>query len=482
MRVIQVMYDSLNRHCLGPYGCDWTVTPNFQRLAERAVTFDRHYVGSMPCMPARRELHTGRYNFLHRSWGPFEPFDDSVQELLQAAGVYTHLVSDHYHYWEDGGATYHHRYSSWENVRGQEHDRWKGVVAGVDRPDHLGTWCRYQEVNRRFWERDEDTPQHQTFDLGLAFIEENKRADDWLLQIETFDPHEPFFTLNKWKGHYPHDYDGPLFDWPNYDRVKESRDAVQHVRFEYAALLTQCDHNLGRVLDLMDRHELWEDTMLIVNTDHGFLLGEHDWWAKTCCPWFNELAHIPLFIWDPRSGGRGVRYPHLTQTIDLAATLLELYGLSPPEHMQGRPLGPALATGGKVRDFGLFGIFGGHVNLTDGRWVYMRAPPGRNGPLFQYTHMPAHMNALFSVEEMRQLALHPGFGFTKGCKVMKIPGRGQLAFHDLTTKLFDLETDPGQLSPLQDPAQEARMVAALIQQMQATEAPPEQFGRLGLAG
>ena len=59
MRAIMVMYDSLNRHMLAPYGCDWTQTPQFTRLAEHAVTFDNCWVGSMPCMPARRELHTG---------------------------------------------------------------------------------------------------------------------------------------------------------------------------------------------------------------------------------------------------------------------------------------------------------------------------------------------------------------------------------------------------------------------------------------
>ena len=66
MKAIMVMYDSLNRHLLQPYGCQWTQTENFQRLAEHTVVFDNCWVGSMPCMPARRELHTGRYNFLHQ--------------------------------------------------------------------------------------------------------------------------------------------------------------------------------------------------------------------------------------------------------------------------------------------------------------------------------------------------------------------------------------------------------------------------------
>src|SRR5215216_3277515 len=128
MKAIMVMFDSLNRRLLSPYGCDWVHTPNFQRLAEKTVTFENCYVASMPCMPARRELHTGRYNFLHRSWGPLEPFDDSAPEILKQNGVYTHLVTDHVHYFSDGGATYHGRYSSYEFNRGQEGDMWKGFV------------------------------------------------------------------------------------------------------------------------------------------------------------------------------------------------------------------------------------------------------------------------------------------------------------------------------------------------------------------
>ena len=72
MKAVLLMFDSLNRRMLPPYGGDWVHAPNFQRLARRTVTFDNCYIGSMPCMPARREFHTGRYNFMHRSWGPLE--------------------------------------------------------------------------------------------------------------------------------------------------------------------------------------------------------------------------------------------------------------------------------------------------------------------------------------------------------------------------------------------------------------------------
>ena len=128
MKTIFVLFDSLVRNALECYGGSAVATPQFKRFAQRAVTFDNHYVGSLPCMPARRDLHTGRLNFLHRSWGALEPFDQSFSELLRTQGTYTHLISDHYHYWEDGGATYHNRYSSWEFIRGQEWDKWKAMV------------------------------------------------------------------------------------------------------------------------------------------------------------------------------------------------------------------------------------------------------------------------------------------------------------------------------------------------------------------
>ena len=66
MKAIMVMFDSLGRHMLPPYGCDWVQAPNFERLAPKTVVFDSCYAGSMPCIPARRELHTGRYNFFPR--------------------------------------------------------------------------------------------------------------------------------------------------------------------------------------------------------------------------------------------------------------------------------------------------------------------------------------------------------------------------------------------------------------------------------
>lgn len=478
MKAIVVMYDSLNRRSLPPYGAEGVHAPNFERLARRAATFDNCYAGSMPCMPARREMHTGRYNFLHRSWGPLEPFDDSMPELLREHGVHTHLATDHQHYWEDGGATFHNRYSTYELFRGQEGDRWKGQVADPPIPEDLKRVRRaaYRQdwVNRQYLETEDRHPQTQTFDAGIEFIRTNAAADRWLVQIETFDPHEPFFSYKRWHDHYPEDYDGPHFDWPDYKQVLESRAEVEHARNRYHALLSMCDHSLGRVLDLMDELDLWADTMLMVVTDHGFLLGEHGWWGKATPPWYDETIHTPLFVWDPRSLSPR-RRDDLVQTIDFAPTLLDFFGVPIPADMQGIPLYHG------AREAGLFGSFGGHVSVTDGRFVYMRAPARpSNAPLLEHTLMPTHMNRRFDPEELRAAEMVPPFGFTKGVPVVRVPGVSMTNAYAFGTLLYDLATDPNQERPLVDDDLELRMIRLQVELMRANEAPPSQFERLGL--
>ena len=485
MKAIMVMYDSLNRHMLPPYGCAWVHAPNFRRLAERTVTFDHAYAGSLPCMPARRELHTGRYNFLHRSWGPLEPFDDSMPQILKERGIYTHLVSDHYHYWEDGGSNYHTRYCSWEANRGQEGDPWKGYLGEIEIPEHLGgrsgLWGKQDWVNRRYTHREEDQPQSRTFEQGLEFIRVNAKEDSWFLHIETFDPHEPFYALEKYKALYPHEYDGSFFDWPDYVPVQETPEQVQHLRYQYAALVSMCDAKLGQVLDLMDELNLWDDTLLIVNTDHGFLLSEHDWWGKCVQPFYNEIAHTPLFIWDPRSQVRGQRRSSLVQTIDLAPTVLDYFQAPIPADMGGRSLKMTITADQPMRTAGLFGMHGAQVNITDGRYVYMRAPSdSANQPLYNYTLMPNHMRNPFALSELQGLDLSEPFSFTKGCRTLKIPASRWVGSHPFSTLLFDLQNDPGQLHPIQDEAVQARLISQMVALMKENDAPPEQYERMGL--
>ena len=488
MKAIMVMYDSLNRRMLQPYGCDWTETPNFCRLAAHAVRFDNHYANSLPCMPARRELHTGRYNFLHRSWGPVEPYDDSMPELLKENGVHSQLMSDHWHYWRDGGATYHSRYSGWEVSRGQEGDNWKPDLAFQPDPATdfgcpevpyvpLRDTLRANQNVRRRIQTTTDMPMVKTFDLGLEFLDRNHSQDNWFLQIETFDPHEPFYLPPDLDG------DGRRFDWPPYCPVREGEDVVDRVRQRYARLLKLCDRQLGRVLDRMDEYGLWDDTMLIVNTDHGFLLGEHGWWGKSVMPLYNDLTNTPLFVHDHRHPeADGQARTVLTENVDLAPTLLEFFGVDRPAGMCGLPLRQALARGEKLHDYALYGIHGGYINVTDGRYTYLMPPAAAdNEPLYEYTLMPTHHAERFSVEELRPAALAPGSAWTKGVPVLRIPRKTPEAnMARFGAKLFDNEGDRAQLHPIDDPKLERRMLELLLRALHENDCPPEQYVRMGL--
>ncbi|MES0884526.1 sulfatase [Roseibium sp. SCP14] len=503
MKTVFVLFDSLNRHLLSPYGGTRIPTPNFDRLAARAATFEKHYVGSMPCMPARRDLLTGRLSFLHRSWGPMEPFDNSFPEILAAEkGVYSHLVTDHFHYFEDGGATYHTKYDSYDFVRGQEGDRWKAMVqphwerlrekyAEAQFSTNRRSYKAQNIINREFIREEKDFPSVQVFETGMDFIERNKDADDWLLQIETFDPHEPFHAPEAYKKPFETGWSGPIRDWPRYGRVDELPEECEELRANYYATVSLCDALLGRLLDRFDRDNLWEDTLLVVTTDHGFLLGEHDFWSKNRMNIYEEIAHIPLFVHDPRKPeSHGTRIDGLTQTSDIAATFLDAYGASVPEEVCAQSLLPMLDGAPSAYDAILYGYFGGAVNITDGRYTYHRYPPDlKTQEIYQYTLMPTHIYEPFAIKELQEATLAEPFVFTKGAPLLRVPVKpgtamsgayGPDCFIEDDTRLYDLLTDPGQETPLEDKAVEARLAEAMAHLMAEFNAPPEAFERLSL--
>ncbi len=493
-----LMFDSLNRNFLAPYGCRWTHTPNFQRLAEKTITFETSYVCSMPCMPARRDLHTGRPNFLHRSWGPLEPWDDSMPGLLKQAGVPSHMATDHQHYWEEGaGGNYLTKYTTHAMVRGQEGDPYYPDFAPAPPPEGAkgrnadpGPWASQDRSNRTDIEARGVMPIQETFANGLEFLERHADLDSWFLQIETFDPHEPFFSLPEYQNLYEdlvEQNKERLWDWPGYSPVQESESEITQMRHNYAALLSACDLQVGLVLEAMDKLDLWKDTQLIVWTDHGFCLGEHDCWAKCWLPFYEEVARTPFFMWDPRVGNAGERRSSLIQpSIDLGPTLLRSHGLEPTSTMTGKDLLPVLKEDQPIREAAMFGMFGAQVNVTDGRYVYMRAPANTdNTPLYEYTHMPAHMRAQFGVEELQSVELAEAFPFTKGVTPMKIPGKRGVSTNDHPdrnrTLLFDLHQDPGQETPIVDDSVETSMLQHLDRLMKEVDAPEEQWERLGLS-
>ena len=143
MNVVCVLMDSLNRHFLPAYGCSAVQTPNLDRVARKSCVFTNNYVGSLPCMPARRDLWTGRIELLHRPWGSLEPWDRPLPGLLRRHGVLTELITDHYHLFERGGENYHLDFEGWEFIRGHENDPWE--TAPAELPPHT------DNLSARYW-------------------------------------------------------------------------------------------------------------------------------------------------------------------------------------------------------------------------------------------------------------------------------------------------------------------------------------------
>lgn len=488
MRAVMFLFDTLTRKYLPNYGCDWVQMPNFKRLDNHCTKFNNFYAGSLPCMPARRELHTGKYNFLHRGWGPLEPFDRSVMEVLRLNGVYTHLCTDHAHYWEDGGATYHNRYDTWQGFRGQEGDRLIPhdiKVSDVKRRNELnkfGLSVDQHYRNRLCQQTEEEMSGTKTVKAGLEFLREHVDKDSWFLQIECFDPHEPFYVPQKYRNIYGLPQEETV-NWPRYGMVPSGdyHKDLENAAKEYVSLMTMCDARLGEVLDFMDTHDMWKDTMLIVNTDHGFLLGEHNCMGKNFSPMYDELVHLPFFLHLPGQE-KGTICDELAATVDVVPTLLEYFNCDPLSmgEMDGHSLLPAVE-GEKIRDFTLFGIHGSYTCCTDGHKVYMKTNvKDENLPLYEYTLMPTNIRNYFSKEQLIASELVAGSRFTNGIPCLRMPAKSFFNGNHFGDYLYDLEADPKQKRNIINEENARIWNAILAEELKKVDAPTEEMERLGL--
>lgn len=506
MRSILFLSDTVNRRFMDLYNASGVHLPNLERLVKRSVVFTNHWVGSAPCMPARRDLLTGRLNFLERKWGPIEAFDHTLPQILHNRGIRSHMITDHYHYHEIGGENYCQMFDSWEMIRGQEWDPWVTMVKKKEIPEHYGKIVPQYWYNReRFAAEEEKYPSVVTIQKAAEWLETYHDQDDFLLWIEPFDPHEPYEVPQKYLDMVEDHYKGKLFLWPEYMPVKEQgvpEDALEHVKKRYMALLLMVDHWMGRILDVMDRHQMWEDTMFIYTTDHGCMLGEHGYLAKNYMPAYNEVFHIPLVVHMPKDEGAGKRIGCLTQNIDVMPTLLEFYGISEAEcinKIHGKSWLPLIrGEKEKIRDCVIYGYFGKQINITDGRYTYFKAPVDSNRPLNLYTSVPTDYDTYFNhtrIKDYSMIDAGPYLNWTD-YPVYRIPadaindqdtGDGSLRFVYLrewekVDRLFDLENDYAQEHNLirELPEVVHELDSMMKQAMLEHDAPAEQFIRMNL--
>ncbi|HSH81457.1 MAG TPA: sulfatase [Herpetosiphonaceae bacterium] len=374
INVILIVLDTLRRDHLGCYGNTWIQTPNLDRLAEHSTVFERAYIGSYPCMPARQDLWTGRLNFLWRGWSPLEYDEDDLVTMLHAAGRPSMLITDHYHLWQYGSGNYHMAFAGVEFIRGQERDNWRTDPAVEIRwpaqPRKLNhMWERYAR-NTALRTSEEDYFPAQVFSRAAQWIEDNHTLKDFLLLIDCFDPHEPFDPPREYVELYDPGYAGEAPVWPRYGRPAThgySTEETNHCHALYCGEITLVDRWLGRFLATVEAKGLLSNTAVIVTSDHGFLFGEHDWIGKHSPTLYQPIVQTPLILYHPEQRHAGGRSDALVQMLDLQPTILECLGVASAGVRHGRSLVPLITSGRDVRtaEVALFGVFGGAVYATD---------------------------------------------------------------------------------------------------------------------
>lgn len=507
MNVIMITIDSLNKHFLKAYGqpIDLEVlTPNLDRFAAKAAVFDRHYSGSLPCMPARRELYTGTQEFLWRSWGPVEPFDMPIARAAKQQGYVSQFITDQFHFFKGYSHGYYDDYDGFELIRGHELDGWKTApLEAADQgflqqikynPDARGPFDRAAYAkNVKSFKEESDFFAPKVFTTAEQWLEDNHSHEKFLLVIDGFDVHEPFHNPDSIAGMYTnediHDPDMPL--WAHSGKTNEghgkmSERQMEFLRSQYAAKITLVDKYLGKVLDKLDQYQLWDNTMVIITADHGHLLGEKNLVGKPMYNTYNVLANIPLMIWHPGGVHNGSRVSALTSTIDLYATMMEGMGTEARIKSHSRSLMPILSGEcDKVRDWAIYGYFGQAINITDGTHTY-HAAPDVTVPVYNYSTMYMNPVAFFFPgyvpEEVESGKFLPYTNATVWKYPAIVPPEFAKFKKGYETELYNIEADPWQEENLihQAPELLSNMKQLLESALTELQAPIEAFQRVGL--
>jgi arylsulfatase A-like enzyme len=328
----------------------------------------------------------------------------------------------------------------------------------------------------------------------VDWLERNHEQPQFYLHVDCFDVHEPFHVPEPYRSMYT-DADYRRYSpWPIYGRIDSpparlEQDEVEWVRAQFAGKLTMVDRWLGRVFDKLDEHRLLDRTAVIITTDHGHYLGEHRRIGKPLSPLFHTLCHIPLLVSIP--GEKSHRIDAITQTVDHYATVLDLFGIEPPQskHVHSRSYLPCLLDGKPDhRPYAVYGYNNRLTGITAGNWTLLRDHDGDAAPAYAYTHQVEQVNGfgIYTRKHWRRTDfsdLESG-RFIPGVDMpvwkMKLQSSYPPPRPDL---LFDNAGDPSQENDLaaRRPDQVNALAALLRDHAHALGAPEEQFKRLKLA-
>ncbi len=485
MNVILILVDSLNKYMLEPYGGERGLTPNFQRFAQKACKFENHYVGSLPCMPARREIFTGRKDFLWRPWGHLEAFDRPLPREVERHGYKTQMVTDHYHYWEQGAHGYIESFQGLEMIRGHELDYWKTDpltdipewVQGIEQ--YRPGWGKRYYKNVKDFQDERDFFPAKVMTAAADWLQVNHGDQPYFLQIESFDIHEPFHCPEPYRSMYTEHTNNSYNCWPPYQDPERQREFFRNttpeeldfIRGQYKGKLAMLDKWLGHVFDKMDELNVWEDTAVIVTTDHGHDLGERETFGKMFPHW-DSHANIPLMIYHPDFPA-AQSIDALTSTVDLNATILELCNVGDSQPVHSRSVIPLIDGSQKtIREALLYGSYGAGACCTDGKHVLLQGYDNEQEPMNIYTGVLSYPSPQLEVTSGHYIP-------DVALPVWKIPVQTSGKRDSILFSRQDPYNEEVNIID-QDQQLTQRMRDLMIDLMQEEGCPPEQFRRLGL--
>jgi arylsulfatase A-like enzyme len=396
MNIVLVVFDSLRKDSIGCYGSPpWgTVrTPHLDALAEESLVMTRAYPESLPTLPTRRALYTGRrvYPFWDSDfrlkgdfvgapgWGPLPEDQPTLADMLHDVGGYrTALIADVYHMFKPS-KNYWRGFDQWMFLRGQEIDMQRSGPAPTQEeidywlPRELQNEHRVRFIakcllNMRDRVREEDYFNARVMIESARWLEQNRDAEKFFLLVESFDPHEPWFVPEHYRRMYD-DSDGREQVISGYaDTSKLPPELLKRTRANYSGLVTMCDRWFSHLYETMRVEGLLENTLLIVTTDHGHSIGDRNYMGKRGYPSSPEVYDVPLFIRHPEGVGAGKRSPLFVNHTDMAAAVLEAAGVEPPQAIDGRPFWDAAVEDGEpIRDH-VTVAWGSAVTVIDDRW------------------------------------------------------------------------------------------------------------------
>ena len=345
-------------------------TPNLDRLCADGVAFTHTYCQNVICIPSRSSFLTGRYpSSIRACMSGNETFSDAaplIPKLLADHGYVCglsgklHIASP----WlgpekrvEDGYSFFRYSHSPFARLdQGNDYMQWlldKGIdPASVFERKPPGADTEFGGYKPSI------TPEiHQTTwctDEAIRFITEN-RDRPWLMSVNVLDPHGPLDPPPEYKERYEvKDMPEPHFresDLEHEERLSEI-DFIDKARridelenkertAAYFAMIELVDHNVGRLLKLLEETGQRDNTLVVFMSDHGEISGDHGL-TKTGCRFYEGLVRVPLIMSLPGRFHAGLRSDALVELIDVAPTILELAGVPLPERMEGRSLLPIL--------------------------------------------------------------------------------------------------------------------------------------------